>query len=339
VRETIINPQDLKAEKVLNIGQNLDGPNVLAEFLRSELSARRLCSRRALCSKVAVMLSPLQPTSVDDAKLVLAELETNGDVTSGSQGQVAASPLRAVQIGKDRYRLYGSIPSQKLFHTFQGAALTCGLNRLLSSNESKESISDKIAALGGIVLNPERWAGLHKAPRADMEWLSSLDTLLENRGIPAGSLDNGINDLWQTYIPNERNKPQNDRWKKSGQEEVGKLWRAWHERGWYLFAWTSEKSPSLSPCIKLSSDHARRTMFAMDRECNNPVPVSFSEKKERVLLRIAGFLPVAEYRYLSIIGEFTGKQENYYCFEIPSDSWPDVCQIIHDRLGMKEGQE
>lgn len=334
MKATIVQPQELSAEKILNICQDLSKQNLLAEILRSELAARRVCSRRALCSKVAAMLEPLQQTSIDEVKGVLAELETKGDVTSGSKGQIAASPLRAVQVGEGRYHLHGSVASRKLFHTFPEVALTLGLNRLLSSSEDQDCVSNKIAKLGGIVLKPERWAGLSKTPRADTEWLSSLDTMLENRKIPAGSLDNGINDVWQAYIE-AKGKPQNERWEKSIQDENRKLWRAWHDRGWYLFAWTSGKSPSVCSCKKLSSDHARRTMFALDREAGNPVPFSVTMESNRVFFRIAGFLPIAEYRYLSTIGEYIGKRGSYYCFNMPPDTWSETREIINDRLGIK----
>ncbi|MBU0662942.1 MAG: hypothetical protein KJ990_00200 [Proteobacteria bacterium] len=337
VTATLFNPQEISAAKLLNIGTALGSKDLLAETLRSELAARLVCTTRALCNKVISTLEPVQETSIDELKEVLAELELNGDVTCGSKGQVAASPLRAIRVGEGRYRLHGSVASRKLIDTFPEMPLSLGLNRLLSSSEDQDSISDKIAKLGGIVLNPERWAGLSKTPRADTEWLSSLDVMLDNDSwkIPAGSLDNGLNDVWQSYKSEAKGKPQNDRWKKSGSEEHGRLWRAWHERGWYLFAWTSGKSPSMNPCIKLNSDHARRTMFAMDRIIGNPVPVSLTREKDRVFFRIAGFLPVAEYRYLSTVGEYTGKQGNYYCFEIPSDLWSKACQITEDRLGIK----
>ena len=106
-----------------------------------------------------------------------------------------------------------------------------------------------------------------------------------------------------------------------------------------MFAWSSGKSPSVTPCIKLSSDHTRRTMFALDREAGNPVLSSFDTDNDHVLFRIAGFLPVAEYRYLSTIGEYTGKQGSYYCFNIPSDIWSETIQILNDRLGLKTGQD
>ena len=341
MRASIVQPQDITIEKVFNLSQALKGQDLLAEMLRNELSARRVCSRRVLCSKVAAMIEPLQHTDIEELKEILAELESRGDVTKGPLGQIASSPFRAVSIGKGWYRLYGCIVARQLIQAFSDAELSFGVSRQLASSEDDESVSTKIMDLGGIVLSPERWSGLTKAPYADGEWLVSLGLLLVNQNISisVGGLDNGINDGWQAYRPKEQNKAQNERWQKFGQDDDGRLWRGWHERGWYVFAWTSGKSPSVTPCIKLSSDHTRRTMFALDREVGNFVLSSFSKENDRVFFKIAGFLPVAEYRYLSTIGEYTGKQGNYYCFSMPSDTWPKTGQIINDRLGIKTEQE
>ena len=339
MKAAIVQPQDISIKKALSISQALKGKDLLAEMLRNELSARGVCSRRVLCSKVAAMVEPLKQTGLEELKEVLAEIETRGDVTRGPLGQIAASPFRAVFVGKGRYRLYGCTVARKLIHSFSNAELSFGVNRHLSSNEEKESVFSKIANLGGVVLSPERWSGLTRTSHADGEWLASLGPMLANRNISAGGLDNGLSDGWQAYKPEEQKKVHNERWQKFGQDDSGRLWRGWHERGWYVFAWTSGKSPSVTPCIKLSSDHTRRTMFSLDREVGNPVLSSFSKENERVFFKIAGFLPVAEYRYLSTIGEYTGKQGSNYCFNIPSDTWSVTIQIINDRLGITTGQD
>jgi len=339
MKASIVQMQEIKIEKMLNFDKDLSGQELLAEILRNELSARRVSSRRSLCSRVIKTIEPFQKTTIEHVKEVLAELERNGDVTKGSSGQIAAAPLRAVYIGQGRYRLHGCIVTQKLLQSFPDSDLSLGYNRFLTVNEADDIVSGKISSLGGIVLTPERWVGLTRNPYADRKWLDSLEPLLENHKKPAGSLDNGINDGWQKYNPEEKGKAHNERWKKSGGDDNGKLWRGWHERGWYVFAWTSGKSPSLTSCLKLTSDHVRRTMFALDREADNPVPCSITEENDRVFFRIAGFLPVGEYRYLSTIGEYTGKQGNYYCFNIPSDNWQKVQQMICDRLGIKTKQE
>lgn len=339
MKAAIVLPQDISMEKALNLTQVLKGQDLLAEILRNELSARRVCSRRVLCSKVAVMVDPLQQTGVEEIKEILVGLEARGDVTKGPLGQIAASPFRAVAVGKGRYHLYGCTPARKLIYTFPAAELHFGVNRHLSCIEDEGSVSGKIANLGGVVLSPERWSGLTRTPYADGEWLAALAPLLVNQNISAGALDNGINDGWQVYRPEEQNKAHNERWQKSGQDDDGRLWRGWHERGWYVFAWTAGQSPSVSSCMKMNSDHARRTMFALDREAGNPVPSSCDNENEHVFLKIAGFLPVAEYRYLTTMGEYSAKQGIYYCFNMPSDTWPETRQIINSRLGIETGQD
>ncbi len=336
---SLIDPQEISIEDSLNFSEDLSGADLLAEILRNELTAQRVCNRRFLCNKVSTLVEPVQKTSVDYVSEVLAELETNGDVTRGPAGNIASSPLRAVSVGPGRHRLHGSVPARGLQHAFGGDRLFLGVNRLLVASNDGANISEKVEVIGGIVLTPERWAGLARTPFADVNWLDSLAPLLEQQKLPAGALDNGVNEGWQNYSTEERGKPHNQRWKKSGDSSGGRLWRGWHERGWYVFAWTNGDSPSRAPSLKMNSDQARRVMFALDREIDNPVPISIRKENQQIYFRIAGFLPLAEYRYLATLGEYNGKQGSYFCFTLPSDNWIEVARTLEIRLGIKSKQD
>ena len=334
MKAEFVQPQEIPIYPVLHLSQDLSGADFLAEILRNELAAQKVCSRRTLCNKAAALIQPIQETSADHVKEVLTELESNGDVTRGMNGLIAASPLRAVKVGPDRYRLHGCVPARILTHALAGMDLFWGINRMLVVKEANVNIAKKVERLGGLLLSPERWAGLMRTSSADKEWLDSLDLSLENQKIPEGALDDGVSDGWQCYLPKKSGKAQNLRWKKPDSDNQS-LWRGWHERGWYLFAWTNGQSPSLTPCLKLNSDQARRTMFALDRETGCHVPISVNKENDRILFKIAGFLPTCEYRYLITIGKYEGKYSNYFCFNLPSDVWGEVSQTLEERLGIK----
>lgn len=334
MKAVLIQPHQIPVERALHVSQDLSGADLVAEILRNELAAQKVCSRKTLCNKGAALAEPIQKTSVDHVKEVLTELESNGDVTKGMAGLIAASPLRAVKVGPDRYRLHGCVPARILKQTFIGMELFWGINRMLVVEDDNADISEKVQSVGGILLSPERWSGLNRTPVADGKWIASLEFLLENQKIHAGALDDGINDGWQCYLSEEPRKAQNLRWKKSD-AGGGKLWRGWHERGWYVFAWTNGESPSNAACLKLNSDQAIRSMFALDRDGDNPVPISVNKENKQIIFRIAGFLPISEYRYLTTLGEYKGKYSNYFCFNLPSNIWEEVSQKLEERLGIK----
>ncbi len=87
---------------------------LIADQLRSELSARTTCSRRALCERVRQQLDPIKALELDEVRDVLSELENNGDVTPGPRGVIAAAPLRLVILGAGRYLVRGAISNRSL---------------------------------------------------------------------------------------------------------------------------------------------------------------------------------------------------------------------------------
>lgn len=335
MKASLIEPHNLSAESVMGINQPLDRHDLLAEMLRNELAACIVWSRRSLCMKVIKLIEPLQQVEIEEAKEILSELEMNGDITKGPSGQTAAAPLRAIRLSVKSYRLIGCISTSTLEQTFPEAEISYGLKRYLNENIDEGFLLKKIETLGGILISPERWSGLSRSPDADEEWLSSLTRIDEEKRISAGGLDDGIIQGWQGYKADEREKSQSERWKRGVEDGKSRLWRGWHERGWYVYAWTAGKTPTDEPCVKLNSDQARRTMFALDRMADNPLSAVVTQDSGVIQCRILGFLPVAEYRYLSTIGEYTGRQRGSVCFEIPKDTWLDASKMLNSRLGIK----
>jgi hypothetical protein len=198
----------------------------------------------------------------------------------------------------------------------------------------REHFETIINELGGIILTPDRWTGLDRIPPAGPEWLSGLILQLEQMPLPAGVFDSQISNKWSMYWPEAPNQIQKDRWQKRTEEQKGQLWGAWHEMGWAVYAWTGGGSPSQQEFIRLNGDGACRTMFSLDRKFEMPIPISVNSKNSYVEVEIRAFLPKAEYRFLTTLGdriEASGKLSN---FRFDLEVWPEVDLILSDRLGL-----
>lgn len=329
--------KDIKQYMVNKTGIEFSHDNdLITELLRSELSARRLSSRRGLCNRIAVLMESFCPVDVDIIKENLLLLENIGDITGGTGGQVAVAPLRAVKLDDNKYQLFGTLNDTQLTSCFLNSNITTGLTRILNLKDSdQENFDQLLDKLGGVILSPERWAGMDKVNAADQEWLAGLDSRLKDQPRPPGSLDNEINDGWRVYQSDKAKLLQKARWQKGSNDKQGYLWRVWHVRGWPVFAWTAGNSPDQQESIKLSSDDACRTMFALDRKYGTPIACQATKENNIIQVKIGGFLPRAEYRYLAIKGKFTEKKEDYFCFQFKTDIWTQVSKMLDDRLGVQ----
>ena len=79
-------------------GENQSPENIVADALRAEACSRGITTRRTLCNRVLQLLQPIYQIQLAFIKEVLENLEYSGDITGGANGQIAAAPLRAVQI-------------------------------------------------------------------------------------------------------------------------------------------------------------------------------------------------------------------------------------------------
>lgn len=316
-------------------GGTLSLPDLSAEMLRSELAARNVSTRRSLCGRVVGMLEAVGPINLEDIKGQLSVMEKIGDITSGPGGRVAAAPLRVVKIGLDRHQLFGTVDYNHVSSVFAQSALTPGQNRFLAvKGDDLEFFDQKIDILGGIALSPERWAGLDKIIAAGPEWLQSLDKRLLHQPTAAGILDRDTTGEWRAYRPEKTDQMQNRRWAKDHNDGQGQLWRIWHERGWPIHTWTSGVSPEDASFIRLTGEEASRTMFALDRKFEIPLPYFLSEKDGKTIFKIGGFLPGPEYRFLATRGEYVGKSGEYFRFQFLHDIWAETAAVLSERLGI-----
>jgi hypothetical protein len=95
--ELALIPEQDKEQFVEFVGQSLGIPStspegLVAELLRSELTARGVSGRRSLCDRIIQLLQPTGAVSRDFVKDILLSLEKAGDISGGPNGQIAATP-------------------------------------------------------------------------------------------------------------------------------------------------------------------------------------------------------------------------------------------------------
>lgn len=309
--------------------------DLVTELLRSELAARGVSGRRSLCDRVIILMESIAPVDRDFVKEKLLSLEKAGDINGGPRGQIAATPLRAVKLAENKYQLFGTVHHKQLVTLFTKSKLSVGLSRVLAlKGDDRLAFKDILADLGGLELSPERWAGMDKIGSADQSWLDGLNNRLTLQPKSAGSFDQETRDEWKIYQSDKATLLQKSRWQESDNGSKGNLWRIWHERGWHIYCWTTGDSPEFVEQIRLSGDEANRTMFALDKINDARISCKITENKNRTDIQIGGFLPKAEYRFMTTKGKFIGKDGDYFCFQFKTAIWHEVSELLNERLGI-----
>jgi hypothetical protein len=266
---------------------------------------------------------------VEAVKAVLEDLERCGDATAGPGGMVAAGPLRVVMLGIGRATMHGGIPSEWVRGKLSVESVIPGFPRSVVFT-SEDLFKVAVVAAGGLVLTPERWAGLDRVPSSDADWLAELTDRLGSGASPAepGS--------WTPYRTDTPGVTQGKRWGDQSDEGGNRLWRLRDDRGWWRFAWTGGESPSAGPFLTMTQDEACRAGFALDQEAGNPIPWRTDIADDRVRLEIDGYIPRAEYRFLTTLGERVPVDHRGGVFLIPTGSWGRVQGVLADRLGLAQ---
>ena len=326
--------ENFRARAQALFGSDLTGPTAMHEVLRCELSARKVASGRSLCERARSLLQPLASLDLGRIREILEELADSGDATWGPSGMFAAAPLRVVRLSASRYAIHGTTPTPHLRRSLPCETLEAGVTRQITvATDRPSTLEDDVIRLGGLVLSPERWAGLDRVPPANSEWLEEMNHRLDQNRSLAGALDEGLITPWQRYGPILAGAPR-QRWRSAEAKEVQpNLWRARHEYGWWRFAWTAGGSPGSSPHASLTQDEACRTQFALDREANNPLQAALKKGTDGVEVEIDAFLPRAEYRYLTTLGkrlETSGLPRYLVALTV----WNETAATLQARLGL-----
>lgn len=313
------------------VGLSMEIRDGVAELLRAELSARGSCSRRALCERVFSMVTPFASISIDLVQSVLAELAARGDVTAGPGGILAAAPLRAVDIGAGRFKVFGSLPSKPLLAVDTSATGKPGIDRVVSF-DGTDAGPRAVSSLGGVVLTPERWAGLDRVLPAGEEWLNVLNRRLDQEGELAGARDEEIADEWRAYLP-EAETEQRRRW-KAGIHPASTLWRARQQRGWQTFAWSAGGSPRDTRSLPLTGDESARTMYSLNLRAAISATIHGRPIGDYVEFECDLFLPRAEYRYLTTFAERLAGNDKRAMYHCPATVWTVLTETLASRLGI-----
>ncbi len=323
----------IDAERMRSVSRELTGhipfdADALTEMVRNELWARGVTTRRVLCERIASLARPLSDVKKDDVRSVLDEMERIGEVTFGPRGGLAVAPLRIVDAGNGHFRLFGTLPSRLVPN-----ATSVGMARGLSDN-STETVAALMKQYGGVKLSPARWAGFDRVLPAGPEWLKQIEGRMEYDACDKGTVDGELNGIWMAYRPATTNGGAQSPWRKPAVHEVANLWRGWSIYGWPIHVWTSGGNPTESPSVRLTSDEANRTTFALCLRAGIPPIFQAEALGADVVLRFETYLPRAEYRYLMIVGVMQNLGGSKRAFRIPQENWTQVGTTLRERLGV-----
>lgn len=326
----------INTERVRSLSRELTGyapsdAEALTEMVRSELWARGVTTRRVLSERIVSLVQPLSAVKKEDVQSVLDEMERTGDVTIGPRGYLAAAPLRVVDAGSGRFCLFGTLPNR-----YVANVSIVGTARSITDS-SEETVAALIEQYGGAKLTAEHWAGFNRVLPAGTEWLKQIDARLDNEALDPGTFDSELNGIWMVYRPLPAHGSNQSPWKKPGTNEEGNLWRGWSIYGWTIHVWTSGGCPTDLHAMRLTSDEANRTTFALSLQAGLPIVLKADAMGIDVVLRVDTFLPIAEYRYLMIVGAMQNLGGIKRTFSIPLEIWPQVGAKLRERLGVTIG--
>jgi hypothetical protein len=193
----------------------------------------------------------------------------------------------------------------------------------------------RVAAQGGIVITPEAWAGLDICPKADTAWLSSLDARFELTATPSSRADREQELGWKAFVVGEAG----GHWATAPVDAKARLWRAWNEYGYWVFAWTDGGQPAKTASLALTDDEAARTLFAVARDSNVPIVVDVQQQSDSVTLFVPHWLPRAEYRFLSVSATKVARSGSQTVWRVPAERLDTTLVTLTERLGVSARQK
>jgi hypothetical protein len=301
----------------------------IADLLRHEVLARGRCPRHFAIGRVCRLAAPAVLLDAKNVDEVCEGLERQGDVLLGDGGYLYAAPVRLVAVDEGVFQFICTIPSSQLISsvpgewTYQDVKRTCRV---------AQPLAEPVAALGAIVLTPAVWAGLEHAPSADAEFLQWLDSRLAASPRRAGSLEHDEPLEWMVC----QVLASGPSWRRKGKANgIARLWRARHQWRRWIYAWTSGAAPSTQDFIALNADEGARATFALAVAANTPFLASVERSPSNMTITIPGWLPLAEYRYLSTCAEFIGGTGHGSRWVVRVSMFDAVQRTLASRLGLQ----
>ena len=299
-----------------------DSTETLCDILRAEVHARKHAPRAATLSRVARLLAPA--ITLDEQRLEEAcdALEREGDVMLNPGGILYATPTRVVPIDKTA-RVFSSVPTRALAKALGREISAKGAARTINS---VEELTESVAKISGVIVPPDAWAGLDRAPSADSSFLAKLDQRLEWQSLSAGSLEKDGTLDWRSWQVTSEGAA----WRRTGE---GQLWWARTRFGGHRRAWTTGASPAISPFITLSPDDADRARFALSRKVEGASILRVRRAGKLVTIEIPGWLPRPEYRWLSLHAEVDVESKGMR-WETSNEGEDPITRLLSERLGL-----
>ena len=308
--------------------------NELFEIIRAEISARGVCRRHLLLNRLHRFITDrsgsitLEKLSDSCDLLVRA-----GDICEGENGFLAAAPTRLLSLANGETRLLGSIPLRNLELASDMQMAINGPVRLISCSRNFASLAEHMQKnYSAVVISDKAWSGLDRVcrPAALIEQLneqSTCDMLAET----AGSFE--YPNPWKNYRP-AADIPNGKRWQITEKVVYSRLWKTMNRWQRSVFAW-SEKSPNNGNWSRISRDTATRATYALSFASAAPVRATLLQQGNSSIIELPGYLPLAEYRYISLHGQVETTGKGGIRIEVSQPGLPEVLKILQDNLGLE----
>ena len=303
-------------------GGKPDAVEVLADMIRTEVHAWGQIRRGHALSRIAQWLDHIGSVDSGSVYEVFEWLERAGDIVMAPFGICYATPTRVVLLERVG-RVFSSVPTRILTGALGRAVDAEGVARTVGLGEGLDS---SLAKIGGVVVTPEEFSGLGRAPIADAAFLDRLDVRLRWESKMAGYLDrDGVLD-WRTWAVSA----DGSAW-SSGTE--GRLWRGRTRLSGYCHGWTSGLSPSATDVLEITQDEADRARFALARGVDAAARLRVSCDGREAAIEVPGWLPRAEARWLALHARHEGGPKERRWHVDAGQEWL-IAKMLQERLGL-----
>lgn len=307
------------------LGVDATSDEGVADLLRAEVHARGQAARALTLERVVRMAGPALALAGDRVAEVCETLVREGDFVLATGGLLAATPLRMVPLPDGSARVFCSAPTPAVRAWLGDDVVRAGARRSIPFSSV---VADLAERSGGRVVAPEQWAGFLRTAPADRAFLDRIDARLEWEPEPAGSLESAEELDWRGWSP-AASPPG---WRREAPE--ARLWMAKTQFRWRRYAWTGGGgSPATRPFVSLGADEANRAQFSLLRDTPARPSACLRSEGAGCAADLPAWLPLAEYRWLSLHGEQVGGDAGHRRWLFASAAAESVTTMLTERLG------